>query len=285
MKHLILLLALLTLNSCSSLLTSRRRCPEFQGAPVPAYSNGDYSKFLKDNNVTLATNVSLYEMEHFIDHYNKVPLSLRTELIREGATINLIHGDSIADDPSWDKSTPANPEDWRTGSSMIGVSGWPFYQKQAKEYNKELTDKYTYLQQLCALQRFNPDCKIDYSDSALKAKLLPDNFPTRIVVNYLDAAGLVLHEIGHSLDLLYSKGNISSSARWETLLQEEPDSGNFLKMLCEGQYCYTRKHEGFAELFSYYHSCDNTRTQMEKEIPRIADFFKNLSSVEDYIKK
>jgi hypothetical protein len=35
--------------------------------------------------------------------------------------------------------------------------------------------------------------------------------------------------------------------------------------------------EGFAEAFSYYHSCEASRSQMEKEAPMLAAYFKEFS--------
>lgn len=105
--------------------------------------------------------------------------------------------------------------------------------------------------------------------------------PTRVVINHLydnhGSADMFLHEHGHSLDSILDLHGISRSAVWADLLAAEPETRNFLNVIC-GAYCTDNIEEGFAELFANYHGCAETRTQMEKEIPKTADFFKRFTS-------
>ncbi len=112
--------------------------------------------------------------------------------------------------------------------------------------------------------------------------------PTRIVINHLyenhGSSDMFLHEHGHSLDSIKSLHGISNSSVWSDLLASQEGSTKFLDDIC-GDYCTNNIEEGFAELFANYHGCEETRVQMEREVPRIAEFFrrfnstKNLSSI------
>jgi hypothetical protein len=114
--------------------------------------------------------------------------------------------------------------------------------------------------------------------------------PTRIVINHLydgqGSADMLLHEHAHSLDSIYDYHGISHSRVWEELLSVEPNHFDFMTKIC-GKYCTDNLEEGFAEYFANYHGCEQTRGQMEKEVPRIAEFFrrftttKNLDSIWD----
>jgi hypothetical protein len=105
--------------------------------------------------------------------------------------------------------------------------------------------------------------------------------PTRIVINHLyehhGSTNLVLHEHGHSLDSIYNHNTVSNSKTWKKLVASE-QTMSFLGKIC-GNYCTENRNEGFAESFAYYHACDASRTQMEREAPELAEFFKNFQSV------
>ncbi len=108
--------------------------------------------------------------------------------------------------------------------------------------------------------------------------------PTRIVINHLynhhGSADMFLHEHGHSLDSIRDLHGISRSSVWSDLLAEEPATTNYLLVIC-GAYCTDNIEEGFAELFANYHGCAETREQMERDIPKTAEFFKRLTSTKN----
>lgn len=112
------------------------------------------------------------------------------------------------------------------------------------------------------------------------------NIPTRIVVNSLNhnhgSADLVLHEHAHTLDSLYGRHGISSSGTWHNLIGAQPSHLEFLKLL-GGDYTSQHPEEAFAEAFAYYFNCEATKKHMEEEVPQLAEFFKNLSSVKDLL--
>lgn len=115
----------------------------------------------------------------------------------------------------------------------------------------------------------------------------PDfNIPTRIAVNHLydkhGASNLVLHEHAHTLDSVHGRHSVSRSQVWMNLMNTTPKSAEFTKEIC-GQYCLDREEERFAELFSYYFACEDTRKHLEQEVPAIAEFFNKLTNVKSVI--
>lgn len=105
--------------------------------------------------------------------------------------------------------------------------------------------------------------------------------PTRVVINHLydkqGSANMFLHEHGHSLDSIRELDGISRSDVWNNLLVSEPNSKKFLDEIC-GKYCTENENEGFAELFANYHGCEASRAQLERELPKVADFFRRFRS-------
>lgn len=112
------------------------------------------------------------------------------------------------------------------------------------------------------------------------------NIPTRIAINHLyekhGASNLFLHEHAHTLDSLYGVHGVSKSQPWKNLMAIEPKSTSFVMAIC-GQYCLDREEERFAELFSYYFACEATKEHMRQEVPAIAKFFDNLTSIDDLL--
>lgn len=105
--------------------------------------------------------------------------------------------------------------------------------------------------------------------------------PTRIVINHLydhhGSVSMFLHEHGHSLDSIRAFHGISRSDVWHEVYNSEPNAVPFLTTVC-GSYCTNNVEEGFAELFANYHGCAESRTQMEQEVPKIAEFFRRFVS-------
>lgn len=108
--------------------------------------------------------------------------------------------------------------------------------------------------------------------------------PTRIVINNFyqnhGSANLFLHEHGHSLDSIENLHGISNSDVWTELTTSEPKVQTFLSEVC-GKYCTENVEEGFAELFANYHACTESREQLQRELPRVAEFFKRFKSTKN----
>ncbi len=107
------------------------------------------------------------------------------------------------------------------------------------------------------------------------------SIPTRMVVNHLydghGAIDLFLHEHAHTLDAVYGDSTISKSKTWTDVIAAEPNVREFLSAVCALEYCNTYHREAFADLFTNYHACPESRAQMEREIPLVADFFSKLT--------
>lgn len=108
--------------------------------------------------------------------------------------------------------------------------------------------------------------------------------PTRIVINHLyenhGSVNLFLHEHGHSLDSIKGIHAISNSNVWRQLKNSVPNFQSFLSDVC-GNYCTNNIEEGFAEYFANYHGCEESREQMEREVPRVAEFFRRFTSTKN----
>lgn len=115
-----------------------------------------------------------------------------------------------------------------------------------------------------------------------------DGTPTRIAINHLydnhGSLNLVLHEHAHTLDSLYGEHTLSSSPAFRNLLTSSPRAEEFLNMLCADRYCTPDKPvEAFAELFTYYHGCAESKNHMEEIVPEIARFFSEFNSARDLL--
>lgn len=103
--------------------------------------------------------------------------------------------------------------------------------------------------------------------------------PTRVVINHLydkqGSVNMLIHEHAHSLDSIKDLHGISRSTVWQELVTT--DTLTFLDKVC-GKYCTDNVEEGFAELFAHYHGCSESRDQLEKDLPRVAEFFRRFTS-------
>jgi hypothetical protein len=218
--------------------SGRRSCPSAMAElkHVEARPLDELQSYLKSNSIRIVSpHIDPQFVEQFIFEFNKFPESLKRELIRAGAKINLIQGDGVVDDPTWDEQYKTT-FDGRDFSKIPGTGGFPY---------------------------------------------VTPVVPTRLVVNnlydYHGSTNLVLHEHGHTLDSIYSHNSVSDSKTWKGLINNAKVTA-FIKLIC-GSYCTENRNEGFAEMFTYYHACEASRQHMAQEIPEVADFFKNLTTV------
>lgn len=218
--------------------------------PTPSRSLAELTPILEANNVEILSGNTVQpgNVESFLAEYNKMPESLRTEMISRRAGIRIMEGSGIGIDSSM---TATHTTEDLDGDGQ-GDRDWMFVPGGGGFVNQY------------------------------------HNIPTRLAINNLynthgghghGATNLVLHEHAHTLDSIYGDHALSSSAPFRRLLRETPRSAEFLNMLCTGGYCAQDKPiEAFAELFAYYHNCERTRSHMEEIAPEFATFFRDLTS-------
>lgn len=86
-------------------------------------SENNQADFLKANKITFVTAGSQQgDIKKFTDEYKKIPAALREEMIKQGGSVLLINGDSVADDPNW------NSENDESSEGVVAVGGEPFAQ-------------------------------------------------------------------------------------------------------------------------------------------------------------
>lgn len=106
--------------------------------------------------------------------------------------------------------------------------------------------------------------------------------PTRVVVNQLynnhGSINIFLHEHAHTLDLGKRRTPLNQSPEFRAFRTQEPKYNEFLRKLCPQDYCATDPEEGFAELFAYYHGCSESQQHLEKHMPAVASYFRNLGT-------
>ncbi len=240
LKFSLMLLAALSSSQAFS-VAKRIKCAIPQYDPM---SHEEILNYFSANKINLLNPelMSDAELNSFFSSYLRFPENFRSEIIKAGGNVLLIHGRGVSQDPKWPISQVKTVEGKRTWDEIPGGGGFP-----------------------------------------------PQGVPTRIVINRLvepnqGPTDLFLHEHGHTLDSIYGEATISNSAQWKTAMSEEPNLKDFLYVLSPDGYDYIYPKETFAELFDQYYACNETRIQMETEIPRMAQFFRELTSLESFKK-
>jgi hypothetical protein len=108
--------------------------------------------------------------------------------------------------------------------------------------------------------------------------------PTRIVVNHLyDGHGsrsLVMHEHMHTLDFMFMTNGFSQSQAW-TALRSNDKMIKLMDTLDKGttqpHYCKDNPEESLAEMFAYYHGCQQAKDQVKAYLHEIATYLDNFS--------
>lgn len=102
----------------------RLRCPQASEVITPTGKTvEDYADYLKANNMTAKTELSVDFLEEFIFEYEKFPLPLREELVSNRTKINLMEGDGVTVDPTWSGGT--RTFDGREWKYVPGAGGRP----------------------------------------------------------------------------------------------------------------------------------------------------------------
>lgn len=277
------LLALGTLAVCSIFalnafaeIDARVECKDIR--TVIKYSDEgaeSYSKVLLDNRIKIVSpTFDLKNLQEFLAEYFKVPDRHRMEMLKNEASIHLIHGGSVMDDPTWDPNNQVT-FDGRLQSSVAGSGGNPAGLKKSRKYIKSMQKYCSYTTSVD-----KDECDKDWT------KEEPKDYPTRIVLNHMNSekglsfhgsVNVTLHEYGHGMDNLFESGGVSKSKNWQLIFNNK-EIRDYMAVACKrAEYCLENANEAFAELFAYYTSCDETRDHMVKNSPILAKYFEKLS--------
>lgn len=283
----ILLGSLCTVNAFA-LIEKRVSCEKGSDLlPQTTNTVADYQQFLDDNRITNVSGeqMNVRHLEEFFFEYNKFPESLREEMIENNASINIIAGRAVTEDPTWDAKIMTT-FDQRNWSEVVGAGGFPYVTTgERRAYEKEV-EFIALTKKRCSDRRV----KCDKGWQELEPKVVVNDYPTRIVVDklYTDqslktrshgSVNLFLHEHAHSLDSLYSANGVSHSKEWQKIAQSDKAQLYMSAVCLEPSYCKNNINESFAELFAYYHACESSRQHMERNAPEIANYFKNLTRI------
>lgn len=205
----------------------------------------ELERILRENNVKITTapisDVNL--VWDFVAQMELFPESLRRELASAGAKIHIFEDNEqysgVTADPSWRSKSLVEAKDGRRWASIPGSGGF-----------------------------------------------VPNGYaavPTRIVLNKLHkghgATHLFLHEHAHTLNTRFGANKPLHSSSEFKALKQNPNWREFMKNLCVKDYCANDDEEAFAELFAYYHGCDASRQHLEKHLPEVAEYFRNLTTL------
>jgi hypothetical protein len=222
-------------------------------SPAPEFSKPRSMEtlvpILKEQNIEIlkANSVKTENIEKFLFELNKFPDPIMGEMLARKVRIRIMEGSGVGIDPELIELDDGNdPRQKGDSRQWVNIPG--------------------------------------------AGGLVDENFniPTRIAINHLyqnhGASNLFLHEHAHTMDSLYGENGVSNSAQWRNLILRNQKVNSFTKQIC-GEYCLGREEERFAELFAYYHNCEATKNHLEREIPEVAKFFKNLTSIQSIIDK
>lgn len=277
---------LVTFSSAFAAIERRVFCEDPR--PNIPYTNKtieDYKPYLDANHIRNVSGdqLDVRNLEEFLFEYKKFPASLRQELIEANASINLITGNSVTDDPTW-KREHVLTFDKRNWADTVGAGGSPSGTNQSVKAYVENLKYIAGMKKYCSHPAIT--CDKDWSQEVPKPVI---EYPSRIVVNelYLDQKGnaahgsvnLFLHEHGHALDSIYSTNGVSKSEAWVNLVST-PEIRDYMKVVCKDpQYCLNNNNEAFAELLAYHFSCEGSRKHMERNAPQLAEYFQNLNRI------
>lgn len=223
-------------------------------AQVANKTREELDRILKENNVEIVSEISNEQfLWDFVAELQRFPASLRRELASAGGKIHIFDDSlttkkGVTADPSWDRDVKVEGKEGRSWTSLPGSGGWVATKK----------------------------------NSAV---------PTRIAINKLAAGpgsnhgstSLFLHEHGHMLGNRFGPGfALHNQPEFRALLRD-PNWMPMMTKLCANDYCNQDKdsdrEEAFAELFSYYHTCEESQRHLEENFPAAAEYMRSLTTL------
>lgn len=253
----------------------------------------NYEQLIRENNIEFHPNASAItgtrDWRLFVHELKKFPADLRRELAQAGNKIRVLIGDGVSEDPQWQL------EKQKAVEAARAYREW-YYHPKTKD--KDRQGKPVPLSDAEVARGFESTTEgarqwdtVSGAGGVFTGGVATS--PTRIVLNRMyfsahreadgkvsynrmqGATNLFLHEQAHSMDNIYGAHTISHSEDWLKVMQDPAVKAYLPKIF--SSYETDHAEEGFAEAFSYYHSCEASRSQMEKEAPLLAAYFKEFS--------
>ena len=254
----------------------------------------DYTQLIRAYKIEFHPNqaaiIGTRDWRLFVHELRKFPRPLMLEMAARGGKIRVMSGNGVSEDPQWEVE--------KQRAIRLAQDYWNWY------YNPRTTDaqraKEAHVPTSPALVGAGYEVTTegerqwDVVSGAGGVFSNPNAIsPTRIVLNRMyisahrekdgsistdrmqGATNLVLHEHGHAMDNLYREHSISGSNEWKRVM-ENPQVAAYLPKIFS-KYEGHQAKEGFAEAFSYYHSCEASRKQMEEQAPALAEYFRTFS--------
>lgn len=255
----------------------------------------DYSSFIRDYNIEFVTNgtyptqesiMNTREFRLFMHELKKFPRPLLEEMASVGGKIRVMIGNGVTEDPTW----------WAARDRAVAITqaNWDYYREHGGNRPPQTVE-----QVRASYENTTEGArKWDVVSGSGGVFTDPNAInPTRIVINRMykalhrmpdgslvewdqGATNLVLHEHGHALDNLYGHHAVSSSEKWKKVM-DDPLVKRFVAKIFDPTYEGRFEEEGFAEAFSYYHACPQSRQQMEQNAPALAEFFRDFTTVRE----
>lgn len=266
--------------------------PDAASLTVP--TGEDYSQLIRDYKIEFHPNEAAItgtrDWRLFVHELRKFPPALMTEMAAKGGKIRVMIGNGVSEDPQWqvEKQRAIN----------IAQRYWDWYYHPSTTA-KAKENRPVPISPAQAGNGFDVTTEgarqWDVVSGAGGVFSNPDAIsPTRIVLNRMyysahrepngtissdrmqGATNLFLHEHGHAMDNLYGAHSISRSDEWRAVMADSQVKA-FLPHIFSEDYELKHDEEGFAEAFSYYHSCEASRKQMEEQAPALAEYFRTFS--------
>ena len=283
-------LALLSVSSLSALagIEPRAFCDNQKEVVYQNLDMSEYQSLLDENKIKMVSDgITSKELDEFFFEYNKFPLDLRTEMINNFATIHLIKGHSVMEDPTWDANNTTTFDN-RTWSEIVGAGGMPYANLEPLRYFNKMVEYCNSPRVNCATKPVLPDINkparivvnriYNEVDEEMTAKMKSFNNQT-YYKNTSGSVSVILHEHAHTLDNLYAYKGVSASQEWIDLTHTA-EAREYMSVVCKDKgYCLNNDNEAFAELFAYYHACQKSNSHMERNAPALAAFFHGLREI------
>lgn len=255
-------------------------------------STEDYSQLIRDNNIEFHPNqaaiVGTRDWRLFVHELKKFPPALLREMASTGGKIRVMIGTGVSEDPQWEV------EKQRAIAAARAYRNWYNNPKTSQADKDRSGPPQTDAEAASGYENTVEGSRQWDVVSGAGGNFSNPNWmvPTRIVLNRMyfsanresdgriteghlqGATNLFLHEHGHAMDNLYGPHTISRSDDWRRVMSDSKVQAYLPKIFSDYE---SRDEEGFAEAFSYYHSCEASRKQMETEAPALAEYFKTFT--------